>query len=413
MPHLVGPQAPLYVIEESSEMLLRNESDKCSTDVDKTEWMEMMSQIIDDSAHDCNNLLAMLRSYPELIRLNYHNEVKVLKYLNAIESAADKMADRNRDLIILGKRGRYNRYRLQMNDIIESVIRRTTLSPIFQIRRNFAQDLLPVQGGREELERLCMHLLNCTGDTKAKCGVITIKTENYYLDHSVQRYRVRQQGEYVKLTIRTTNIDYKPASAGATKTTWENFNTENISFLGKQLIQQVVNEHGGWIDWLDDLGEENEMYVYLPTARECISGKAADSSTASERRILVIDDDPNQLLLLKNSLSNGEYQIDAVENGKEAINSCKKSQNDNRQFDLLLMDIVQDSGVDQIETYKTIRNIFPNQKTILFSGFIPQESVRKLQELGAGPYIQKPINLKVLSQTIGEMLEINSEPTMH
>jgi DNA-binding NarL/FixJ family response regulator len=66
--------------------------------------------------------------------------------------------------------------------------------------------------------------------------------------------------------------------------------------------------------------------------------------------------------------------------------------------------MIMDPGINGHETYKKIKDIHPNQKAIIVSGFSETDSVRKTQDLGAGPYIKKPFTLEKIGLAIKEEL---------
>lgn len=69
-------------------------------------------------------------------------------------------------------------------------------------------------------------------------------------------------------------------------------------------------------------------------------------------------------------------------------------------FDLLLLDMIMDPGMDGLDTYKSILKFHPHQKAIIASGFSETRRVQKAQELGAGKYIKKPYSLEKLAVAV-------------
>jgi len=58
------------------------------------------------------------------------------------------------------------------------------------------------------------------------------------------------------------------------------------------------------------------------------------------------------------------------------------------------------SGMDGLETYRKIVEIYPGQKVVIASGYSETERVRQVQALGAGAYIKKPYLLQELGQAL-------------
>ena len=61
-------------------------------------------------------------------------------------------------------------------------------------------------------------------------------------------------------------------------------------------------------------------------------------------------------------------------------------------------------GINGRETYERIIKIHPNQKATIVSGYAETADVKKIQKLGAGKYIKKPLTLESLGPVIKEEL---------
>ncbi len=75
------------------------------------------------------------------------------------------------------------------------------------------------------------------------------------------------------------------------------------------------------------------------------------------------------------------------------------------EYALIVLDMIMDPGIDGLETYKRILEMYPGQKAIIASGFSETERIKEAQRLGAGAYIKKPFLLEKLGIAIKEELE--------
>lgn len=406
--------ALIFIMEAAEAVKPREEPRKVLIRVDEVQHMEMLNRVMDQSAHDFNNMLAPLRSYPDLIRLNYQDRDKVFRYLHTMEAAAEKIAERNRDLLILGRNGRYKRSLIGVNALLEGVLQEKPVPGTLAVHQDLFRDLLPVHGGEEELERLFMHLVRNARQTMNDCGVLTIRTENYYLDQSARKYRAVEEGEYVKITVGDTGpgiqeeilhrISGSSAAAG---------NNGSASGLGLKVVYSVVRGHRGYLDVEICRGKGTSFFIYLPIAREAALEDLARNPAKNKERILVIDDDSRQLDLLRRVLSGLGYRVAAAQNGRDAVAIYKRSPSGDQGFDLVVMDMLLRDGLDEVETYRAISGIRPDQKWILLSGFTPLEKIAQLQRLGAGPYLKKPVDLSLLSRVIRTELDSAAKWSLH
>ncbi|MCK9231616.1 MAG: hypothetical protein M0P04_02340 [Syntrophales bacterium] len=74
-------------------------------------------------------------------------------------------------------------------------------------------------------------------------------------------------------------------------------------------------------------------------------------------------------------------------------------------MDLLLLDIIMDSGIGGLDTYIKAREINLRQKAIIASGFSESEQVHKAPELGAGTYVRKPYVIEKLGMAVRKELD--------
>ena len=74
------------------------------------------------------------------------------------------------------------------------------------------------------------------------------------------------------------------------------------------------------------------------------------------------------------------------------------------QADILVLDMIMEPGIDGLETYKRILDIYPRQKAIIVSGFSETDRVKEAQKLGAGAYVRKPYVMERIGMAIRDEL---------
>jgi DNA-binding NarL/FixJ family response regulator len=70
------------------------------------------------------------------------------------------------------------------------------------------------------------------------------------------------------------------------------------------------------------------------------------------------------------------------------------------RVDLLLLDMIMEPGMDGLDTYRRIIEMYPGQKALIASGYTETDQVREAQQLGAGRYLKKPYTLKGLGLAV-------------
>lgn len=115
--------------------------------------------------------------------------------------------------------------------------------------------------------------------------------------------------------------------------------------------------------------------------------------------ILVIDDEPSILQSLRGILTDEGYRFLAAESGFRGLNILAKN-----EVDIVLLDAWMPK-MDGLETLKRIKEKSPNVEIIIMSGHGTEETAEKALELGASDFIEKPISLDSLLDSIKQLLE--------
>ena len=113
-------------------------------------------------------------------------------------------------------------------------------------------------------------------------------------------------------------------------------------------------------------------------------------------KILVVDDDPEIVEILKYNLSNSDFEVKVAYNGIQAVKKSKKF-----KPDIILMDVMMPE-MNGIEACAEIRNIdnLKNVQIIFLSARGEDYTQIAAFDAGADDYINKPIKPKILLKKI-------------
>ncbi len=116
--------------------------------------------------------------------------------------------------------------------------------------------------------------------------------------------------------------------------------------------------------------------------------------------ILLVDDEPDILEIVRYNLTSEGYTVETAENGLEAIAQAKKV-----KPQLIIMDVMMPK-MDGIEACEKIRNISELAETVIAFLTARGEDYSQMAgfEAGADDYITKPIKPKVLVSKVKALL---------
>lgn len=125
------------------------------------------------------------------------------------------------------------------------------------------------------------------------------------------------------------------------------------------------------------------------------------------KRILIVDDNENNRLLLRSALEtyrpeegSVEFDIDEVENGVEAVAICAE-----KKYDLIFMDVMMPE-MDGIEATKRIRAKDPRVLIVAVSAVEDALPQKEILQNGAEDYVSKPINLDIFNARLTNYLTL-------
>jgi two-component system, OmpR family, alkaline phosphatase synthesis response regulator PhoP len=126
------------------------------------------------------------------------------------------------------------------------------------------------------------------------------------------------------------------------------------------------------------------------------------------KKILIADDEPDILEILKYNLQGEGYEVYTAKNGTEAIEAAKKS-----LPDLIILDIMM-PGKNGIEVCNILRlqPAFKESLIIFLTALSDETTEIKGLETGADDYLTKPISPKVLISKVNALFRrLNKEDT--
>jgi CheY-like chemotaxis protein/HPt (histidine-containing phosphotransfer) domain-containing protein len=150
----------------------------------------------------------------------------------------------------------------------------------------------------------------------------------------------------------------------------------------------------------------------VPESREHIENNTDDgynrdgggSFTAPEGRVLVVDDNRENLLVIESLLRRTMLRVDTVQSGAECLEAVTK-----KDYHVILMDYMM-SGLDGIETFRRLRKAgFAMPVIALTADAVAGAEQRFLKE-GFAAYLCKPVQWQDLETALRNVLPAASVP---
>jgi PAS domain S-box-containing protein len=377
------------------------------------EKMEIIGCLAGCVAHDLNNVLGGIVSYPDLLLLKLPDDSPLKKYISSIKQSGLKAAAIVQDLLTLTRRGVEARDVVNLNDILTNYLlspeyeKLKNFHPMVDIRIDMEGDLLNIEGSAIHLTKTVMNLISNAAEAMPEGGDIIITTKNEYLNKSVKGFeRQIEEGDYVLLTVTDEGIGICPEDQ---KKIFEPFYSKKEmgvsgTGLGMTVILGTVKDHNGCIQIKSDEGKGTTFKLYFPTSRAKMKTETfnipVEDYIGSNEKVLVVDSILMQREIATNLLTTLGYSVNSVASGELAVEYIKKN-----PVDIIILDLAMTSAIDGVEINKQIRQLQPGIGVVGASGMPEINSLQELKKFGIKSYIQKPYTLKKIGLAVRKELD--------
>ena len=376
----------------------------------QSQKMEAMGLMAGGVAHDLNNILSGIVSYPELLLMGLPEDSPLKRPIQTIYESGKRAAEVVEDLLTMARGVAKGKEVLSLNNTVneymESLEYRNLANSCTTVRfkTELAADLLSMSGSHSHIRKALMNLVINASEAIEGSGTVTIATLNRYLDEPLKGYRDVQTGEYVMLTVSDDGSGISPEDL---ERIFEPFYTKKVmgrsgTGLGLAVVWNTVQEHSGYIN-VETSGAGTVFELYFPVTRDERISKnepvPLKDYLGHGEKILVVDDEEGQREIACNMLTKLGYKPEAVSSGEEAVQYVKES-----SVDLIVLDMIMPKGMNGRETYQEIIKIRPSQKAVIASGYAKTLEVDFAKKLGAGHYIKKPYTLEKIGVAVKDEL---------
>jgi PAS domain S-box-containing protein len=380
--------------------------------LDRAKKMEAMGTLAGGVAHDLNNILSGIVSYPELMLLDLPTESKLREPIKIMMESGQKASAMVQDLLTMARRGVTSMEVLNLNDIINEYLgspeyrKISEYHPAVRFRVDTDPNLLNFEGSAIHLFKTLMNLISNAAEAMPAGGELSISSRNQYVDQAIQGFDDVTEGDYTVLSVSDTGIGISEEDQ---KHIFEPFYTKKVmgrsgTGLGMSVVWATVKDHKGQIDIRSRIGDGTTIRLYFPATRKAKLSPtdiiSLDRYKGNDESVLVVDDVKEQREIASLMLSKLGYRVATVPSGEKAVEYLEK-----QKADLVVLDMIMDPGIDGLETFQQIRKTKPNQKAIIVSGYSDSEKVRQAQKIGAGAYLKKPYVLAEIGKAVRSELD--------
>jgi two-component system cell cycle sensor histidine kinase/response regulator CckA len=404
----------IWIVKDRSEMrILENQ-------LRESQKMGTIGQLAGGIAHDFNNLLTAIRGNLTLAELTpASNPAGVRDKLQNANHATTRAAELVKSLLGYSRRstGVAIRKATNLKRLLADVqnLLKHSVDPKVTIQMRGGMDASYATGDATQIEQVMLNLcLNARDALPADKGVIEIAVENVTHRMPSKSTESNEASEFVMLVVRDNGHGI---SEEHRQRMFEPFFTTKTASkgtgLGLSTAQDIIREHGGWIEFDSEVGRGSEFRVFLPRVlnpemlEEEIpieSGPAINAPVGTQTTILVVDDEAPVRSIAMNMLGFLGYRTLEACDGQQALDILLRG---GEKIDAVLLDIYMPklSGRD---TFKELRAVGNEVPVVVCSGFVIDPDEFTLLSQGRTPPVDimlKPYSLDGLSKALAKAVQ--------
>ncbi len=367
--------------------------------------MEAVGTLAGGIAHDFNNLLSGIIGHAALMKMDPGVTKSQERRLKSIEELVQSAANLTSQLLGFARLGRYEVGTLDINELLKktSTMFGRTRKEIM-IHRELSEELMLVEADRTQMEQVFMNLFVNAWQAMPGGGDLYIKTTRTVIGDEEKADTFMKPGNYVKVSVTDSGEGMDEATKSRIFEPF--FTTKEMgrgTGLGLAMVYGIVKGHNGYINVYSEKGHGTTFNIYLPASEKQpvrVEETPRQEWLTGNETILVVDDEEHVVEVVEEALKAMDYKVLVARNGKEAVKVFKKEKG---KIDLVILDMIM-PGIGGGETFDRLKDLDPDIKVILSSGYSIGGTAKEIMERGCKAFIQKPFSVEELSRTVREVL---------
>ncbi len=374
----------------------------------QTQKLEGLGNIAAGIAHDFNNILGVIVGYSELLGESSYDREKFRRGMQAIAKASDRGKSLVRQLLTFARKTEITFETLVLNNAVMEIERLVTetFPKTVEIHTNLMKELPPVLADATQIHQVLLNLSVNARDAMPKGGKLTISTDVIPGSSLMTRHPEAASREYVEVSVADTGAGMDEATRQRIFEPF--FTTKGVgkgTGLGLSVVYGIVESHRGLIDVESELGFGTTFRIYIPAVEPSVinaevAATTGDGKVQGNATILVIEDEEMLRELLKTTLGSKGYHVMTAKEGEEGVETFRE------HSDRISL-VISDLGLPKLsgaEVVARIRDISPNARVAIASGFIDPEVKSDLENKGITHFIQKPYKTSDVLRIVGDIL---------
>ncbi len=379
------------------------ERERIEAELAKAEKLDSLGILAGGIAHDFNNILTGIMGNISMVMSKIDDGAEIYKRLADAEKATLRAQDLTQQLLTFAKGGTPIKKAASIAELVRESAKFALRGSDVSCEFAFEDDLLPVEIDSGQISRVISNLVINADQAMPKGGVITIDISNVYGTDDNPLPIHGKNGIKISVKDQGTGIPEQNL-----RKIFDPFFTTKPkgNGLGLATTYSIITKHDGHIAVESNLNVGTTFHIYLPASESETPSQTDfdDAAIPGHGKILIMDDDDGIRTVACIALTELGYQVDLASDGIEAVARYKEALDSGARYDAVIMDLTIPGGLGGIDTIKLLRDIDPQIKAIVSSGYSNAPVLSDYLKYGFKGFARKPYRVQQLSRILYEVL---------
>jgi len=366
--------------------------------------LESIGVLAGGIAHDFNNMLAGIMTTMSLAKMDPNIRMETYEGLTEAERVCLQAKRLTQQLLTFSRGGTPVKELVSITEFIKDTATFALRGSSVRCDISIEDDLWNVRIDEGQISQVIGNIVINAAQAMPQGGVISIRAEN--INYEMDNLPLRN-GMYVKIKIEDEGIGIPEEHLSRIFDPY--FTTKQKgSGLGLATAYSIIKSHGGFIDVESELGKGSRFYIYIPASEKRVLQRKSErekrAEARSRARVLIMDDEAIIRKSVGRALMRMGYDVEYATDGQEAIEIYTKAREENRVFDLVIMDLTVPGGMGGKEAIKRLKDIDPDVRAVVSSGYSNDPVMSEFTNYGFRGVISKPYTIEDLAETLYKVI---------
>ncbi len=372
----------------------------------QSQKMESIGTLAGGIAHDFNNILSAVIGYTEISLLSVKEETVQNNLLKVME-ASNRAKELVKQILTFSRKTTIEPKSVKLRNVLNEVkeLIRATIPSSIEINSDIVSNAT-IMADPTQIHQVIMNL--CTNAAYAmrdsggtlSLSLMDIDQRDSYIKDDPEL----KENKYVRLSVSDTGQGINPDMIGRI---FDPFYTTKEkgqgTGMGLSVVHGIIKRYNGSIKVESIPDKGSDFHIYLPVIKDeapLIIDQDKSLLTGNET-ILFVDDEEIQTDMAKKILEKIGYQVDTSTDSLEAFEIYKSNP---ERYQMVITDMTM-PNLSGATLSENILALFPEQPIIICTGYSEKMSKSISEKIGIKGFLEKPLEIKILSQMIRDILD--------